>query len=562
MTAWRQRYLLRLGASAAGEWRREMNQLFFGDNLDVLRDDIAPESVDLIYLDPPFNSNRSYNVLFQTKSGKDAEAQIHAFGDTWTWGQATEREYEHLITGGAPAKVADAIQAMHDLLGENDMLAYLVMMTPRLVALHRVLKPTGSLYLHCDPTASHYLKVMLDAVFGAQYFRNEIVWQRTPSKALMTRQLPTNHDVLLAYQKTANAVWNIDAVFQAYDPDALDEKTASKYSHRDEDGRIYRLDNLINPSPDRPNLTYEFLGITRVWRWTQDRMQAAYDAGLVIQTKPGSVPQLKRYLDEQRGRPLGDVWADIPPLNSQAKERLGYPTQKPVALLERIIAASSNPGDVVLDPFCGCGTAVDAAQRLGRRWIGIDVTFIAIDLIEHRLAKTFGESIEGTYEVHGIPRDVAGARRLFETSHFDFERWAVSLVSGTPKDAPGGDKGIDGVIRFHADAKQVGRALVSVKGGKSLNPGFVRDLDGTVNHAKAEMGILILGHDPTPGMLDAVRHSGTYTLPTNGQQFPRLQIVTIEELLAGKKPELPLVYPPYMQAQRQYAKSDQATFDV
>ena len=532
------------------------NALFYGDNLDVLKgNEIADESVDLIYLDPPFNSKRAYNVLFHAHSGEDAQAQIQAFDDTWTWTQDTEQEYEHLISGGLPGRVADALQAMYGLLGENDLMAYLVMMTPRLIELHRVLKSTGTLYLHCDPTASHYLKVMLDAIFKPENFRNEIIWQRTLSKALMTRQLPNNHDVVLAYQKTASATWNADEVFQPYDPDDLDEKTASKYSHRDEDGRLYQLDNLINPNPDRPNLTYEFpegSGVVRVWRWTKERMTEAYEAGLVVQPKPGGVVRYKRYLDEQRGKPIGDVWTDIPPLNSQAKERLGYPTQKPVALLERIIKSSSNEGDVVLDPFCGCGTAIDAAQRLGRKWIGIDITFLAVDLIRHRLENTFGKGITETYETHGIPRDVDGAIALFNQSPLDFQRWAVSLVDGTPNERASGDKGIDGTIRFFTDHKNIGRVVVSVKGGKSMNPAFVRDLDGTVNHAKAEMGLLIMLHPPTRGMVDAVRHSGSYTLPANGQVFPKLQIATIEELLSGDKPSFPLVIPPYRKAQAHY----------
>jgi site-specific DNA-methyltransferase (adenine-specific) len=257
-------------------------------------------------------------------------------------------------------------------------------MRDRIVEIHRVLKSTGTVYLHCDPHASHYLKVMLDGVFGAERFRNEIIWRRTPAKALMTQKLPVNHDILLTYQKGDEATWNQDAVFQPYDLSDLDAKTAGKYSHSDPDGRLYQLDNLINPNQDRPNLHYEFLGVTRVWRWTKERMQAAYEAGIVVQPRPGAVPRFKRYLDQQRGRPLGDVWTDIPPINSQAQERLGYPTQKPIALLERIIAASSNPGDIVLDPFCGCGTTIAAAQRLKRKWIGIDISPTAMEIMRRR----------------------------------------------------------------------------------------------------------------------------------------------------------------------------------
>ena len=345
------------------------NQLYFGDNLSILREHVADASVDLIYLDPPFNSNATYNVLFRERSGDESAAQITAFDDTWHWSLESERAYQDVVTHG-PAKVGQLLAAMRAFLGQNDMMAYLTMMAQRMIELHRVLKPTGSIYLHCDPTASHYLKLLLDAVFGAQQFRNEIVWQRTIAKGLMSKQFANNHDVIISYRKTIASTWNLDATFQPYDEISLDTKTAAKYSHRDADGRLYRLDNLTNPNRNRPNLTYEFLGVTRVWRWTKERMQAAYDQGLVVQTRPGAVPSLIRYLDEQRGRPFGDVWTDIPPINSQAKERLGYPTQKPEALLERIINASSNEGDVVLDPFCGCGTAVAAAERLNRQLDG------------------------------------------------------------------------------------------------------------------------------------------------------------------------------------------------
>ncbi|MGH3257121.1 MAG: site-specific DNA-methyltransferase [Streptosporangiaceae bacterium] len=366
-----------------------MNKLYYGDNLDILPG-LADGSVDLVYLDPPFNSSRSYNVIFARHPGdahyQDASAQIKAFNDTWHWTPATHGQYErYAFAGELPEQAGEALTAFRTLVGDNDAMAYLVNMAPRLVQLHRVLKPTGSLYLHCDPVMSHYLKVMLDAIFGAENFRNEIIWQRTGSKGLMTRRLPSNHDVLLSYQRTPAATWNESAVFTPYDEAALDPKTASKYSYRDADGRLYRLDNLINPNADRPNLTYEFMGVTKVWRWTRERMEKALQDGLIVQTAPGRVPAYKRYLDEQRGHPLSDVWPDIAPLNSQAAERLGYPTQKPIALLERVISISSNPGDVILDPFCGCGTTVDAAQRLGRQWIGIDITFIAVDLIEKRL---------------------------------------------------------------------------------------------------------------------------------------------------------------------------------
>ena len=265
------------------------NTLYYGDNLDILRQHVPDESVDLVYLDPPFNSNANYNVLFKEQSGEESPAQIRAFTDTWEWTQEAERTYEQeIITNpDTPANVKEMISAFRQFIGSNPMMAYLVMMTPRLVELRRVLKPTGSIYLHCDPTASHYLKLLMDTIFGNENFKNEIVWKRTQSKGLMSRRLPSNHDIILLYRRTDEATWNQDSVFQPYDESSLDARTAAKYSHRDPDGRLYRLDNLINPNPDRPNLTYEFLGITRVWRWTKNRMQTAYEQGLVVQTRPG-----------------------------------------------------------------------------------------------------------------------------------------------------------------------------------------------------------------------------------------------------------------------------------
>jgi adenine specific DNA methylase Mod len=344
------------------------NQLFYGDNLDVLRRDILSDSVDLVYLDPPFNSNRKYSLLFKERGGEKSQAQMEAFDDTWTWTHDAEALYLDLLNGSTPNKVKDALEAMRRLLGDNDVLAYLVMMTARLIELRRVLTPTGSLYLHCDPTASHYLKVILDAIFGPERFRGEVTWVRTTTHGDAKRWSP-NADIILYYGKGDTVTWN-----PVYLPHT-DAYLASKYRHQDPDGRRYRLDNMTSPNP-RPNLTYEWRGHQpppNGWRYSRDTMQRLHDEGRIWYPDSKSKrPQLKRYLDEQPGAVAGNVWTDISPINSRAAERLGYPTQKPLALLERIISASSNAGDVVLDPFCGCGTTVDAAQKLGRRWIGID----------------------------------------------------------------------------------------------------------------------------------------------------------------------------------------------
>lgn len=534
------------------------NTLYYGDNLDILREHIPDESVDLIYLDPPFNSNRSYNVLFREANGTAADSQIAAFDDSWHWTAAAEATlYE--ITATAPPHVVEMINAIVSFVGRNDVSAYLVMMTIRLVELHRVLKPTGSIYLHCDPTASHYLKVVMDAVFGKENFRNEIVWRRTLAKGLMSRRLSSNHDVLLCYQRSEEATWNQEAMFVPYDLANLDAKTASKYSHRDADGRLYQLDNLTNPNRDRPNLVYEFLGVTRVWRWTKERMQRAYEAGLVVQPSPGAVPRLKRYLDEQRGKPLGDVWTDIPPINSQAQERLGYPTQKPLALLERIINASSNPGDLVLDPFCGCGTTICAAQKLGRRWIGIDVTHLAIALMRQRLDDMFGEA--AAYEVVGQPADLASAEHLARADRYQFQWWALSLIKARPAQdgKKGADQGIDGVLYFHDEAKKPPKkVVVQVKSGH-VQSSYVRDLRAVVEREKGVMGFLVSLERPTQPMVTEALSAGFYHSPGWGRDYPVLQIRTIEQLLAGEWFEYPQANVTLNQAERVREEGEQGT---
>lgn len=517
------------------------NAFYFGDNLYILREYIPDESVDLIYLDPPFNSNSNYNLLFKSPDKtRWADAQIATFDDTWTWGDVADETFDEVTA--TPGRPADVLMSFRLILGTNDMLAYLTMMMARLVEMHRVLKSTGSLYLHCDPTASHYLKVMLDSVFGATNFRNEIIWQRATGKSLMKRRLPTNHDVLLVYQKTDSATWNDSAIYTPYDLNNLPAKTRSKYSQRDPNGRVYRLDSLINPNSNRPNLTYEFLGVTKVWRWTRERMQAAYDAGIVVQSGPGRVPQQKRYLDEQEGIALSDVWTDIAPLNSQAQERLGYPTQKPTALLERIIAASSNEGDVVLDPFCGCGTSLHAAQNLGRHWIGIDVAVQSMHVVQDRLKHHFPRV---QYDVFGIPKSADAAMWLAENHPFKFEEWAVSALGAMHSGKFRGDRGIDGTFYYLTGSDERSRGIVSVKGGRSINPGMVRDLGGTVQTQRRltkddkAIGVLLTAHEPTKGMRDAAREFGK--IDTLIGPIPAVQIITVEELFAGATIRVPMM---------------------
>lgn len=508
------------------------NTLYFGDNLDVLRRHIPDASVDLVYLDPPFNSNASYNILFKEHDGARAASQIKAFEDSWRWDANAALTYQETVESGG--KISETLQAFRKLVGESDMLAYLSMMAPRLQELRRALKPSGSIFLHCDPTASHYLKLLMDAVFGPNHFRNEIIWQRTNAKGLAFTRFASNHDVLLWSTKEDACTWHPQ--YSPHDPEYV--RKFYRYVEP-ETNRRYQLADLTNPNKNRPNLTYEFLGLTRVWRWTQDRMKEAYEKGLIVQSHPGAVPRLKRYLDEQEGNPVGDIWTDILPVQAQAAERLGYPTQKPLALLERIVAACSNPGDVVLDPFCGCGTTIDAAQKLGRRWIGIDVTHLAINLIRHRLKDTYGDDIAKTYEVVGEPTSVPDARVLAEQDPYQFQWWALGLVGARPADPKkGADRGIDGRLYFHDDpssgtTKQI---IFSVKAGK-ISVAYVRDLCHVVDRENAEMGVLISMHAPTQPMRAEAASAGFYSSPWG--RHPKVQLLTVGDLLRGVRVDMP-----------------------
>lgn len=524
----------------AGEMSGTSNKLYFGDNLDVLRESIKDESIDLIYLDPPFNSNATYNVLFSTPKGHQSDAQIEAFDDTWHWGPQAEGAFAELIQQ-ANTDVAEVVRALRSVLGANDMMAYLAMMAIRLLELRRVLKPTGSLYLHCDPTASHYLKVVLDQVFGVENYRNEIVWKRTTTHS-DSQTWSKVADSIFFYTREKTFTWNTPR--EAYS----DEYLESKYRHKDADGRVYRLDNMTSPNP-RPNMMYEWNGFpypAKGWRYSKETM-AKLDSENRIwypKLKDGSLdtskrPQLKRYLDTMDGGVMGTVWSDISPINSQAQERLGYPTQKPLALLERIITASSSEGDVVLDPFCGCGTAVHAAEKLKRRWIGIDVTHLAVSLIEKRMKDAFPGV---AFEVHGTPKDLEGARNLAARDKYQFQWWACSLVNAQPFQGKkkGADSGIDGIIYFQDDKTLPKKIVVSVKGGDNINVAMIRDLGHVVDREKAEMGLFVILAGPTKPMMKEAVGAGFYTSPLTKANFPKLQILTIEGLLNGtEQPKYP-----------------------
>ena len=513
------------------------NKLYYGDNLDILRRYVKDESVDLVYLDPPFKSDRNYNVLFAERDGSRAAAQIRAFEDTWTWDVTAAAAYQEIVEAGGRA--SQAMQAFRALLGDSDMLAYLAMMAPRLVELRRVLKPTGSLYLHCDPTASHYLKLLLDAAFGPERFVGEITWQRTNVHSDAKRWSPVA-DSLLFYAKTDNFTWN--PAYAPHDPAYI----ATKYRFVDANGRRYRLDNMTSPNP-RPNMMYEWKGHASPpmgWRYSRETMARLDAEGRIwYPDSKEKRPQFKRYLDETPGLVIGNVWTDIDPINSQADERLGYPTQKPQALLERIIQASSNEGDVVLDPFCGCGTTIGAAQALGRRWIGIDITHLAIGLIRSRLSDAFGPEIKGAYEVVGEPVSLEDAKALADLDRYQFQFWALGLVNARPAardEKRGADKGIDGRLYFHDEAERTGKTkqiVLSVKSG-AVQSRDVRDLCAVVDREHAQIGALLTLEEPTRDMRKEAAGAGFYELPGRGR-FPKIQLRTIGELLEGKELEYP-----------------------
>jgi len=513
------------------------NHLYYGDNLEVLRRYIASESVDLVYLDPPFNSNATYNVLFAEQSGEKAASQIKAFEDTWTWDEEAARTYFETVQAGG--EVANALKAFYTLLGTSNMMAYLAMMAPRLVELRRALKPTGSIYLHCDPTASHYLKLLMDAIFGAVNYTNEISWRRTTTKGDYKQgatNWPRIRDVLLHFHKDGRAGPVFHQPFAPYS----DDYVKVKYRYSDGDGRLYRLDNLTAPGAgSRGHPQYEFMGVTRYWRYNKAKMEALFAEGRIVQTKPGTVPQYKRFLDEVPGIAIGDTWDDIAPINSQAQERLGYPTQKPEALLERIIEASSDEGDLVLDPFCGCGTAIAVAHRLKRRWAGIDITHLAVNLMKHRLLSTFGEGVKAEYDVVGEPVDVSGAHQLAADDPYQFQWWALGLVGARPvEQKKGADKGVDGRIYFHeGDPTDVKQIILSVKAGANLHRNMVHELRGVVEREGAQMGVLLTMEAPTKPMREEAASAGFYQSPWG--THPRIQLFTVAALLDGMRIDAP-----------------------
>jgi DNA modification methylase len=522
------------------------NHLFYGDNLTIMRN-LPDQCVDLIYLDPPFNSQRNYNLIYKQATGLPVPEQAIAFCDAWELDAEKDQLARELpavlaaadLPGDVVAFWTAWIQALRGT--QPKLLAYLVYMTYRLLEMRRILKADGSIYLHCDSTANHYIKVIMDGVFGHASFRNDITWKRTGSHG-DSRTWSRVSDHILFYTKGKKFTWNVPRA--AHDPDYI----TTKYRHDDGDGRgRYRLDNMTSPNP-RPNMTYAWNGFpppTMGWRYKTETMKKLHDEGRIHypKNKAGNLdytkrPQLKRYLAEITGQVMGDVWSDIAPINSQGKERLGYPTQKPLSLLERIIKTSSNEGDIVFDPFAGCGTAIYAAHLANRRWIGCDIAILSVAMVRDVLAKRHGLIDSLHYRISGVPVSEDGARQLFADDPHQFQHWAVESVGGFCSMKRSNNRGVDGRLWF--DTKEGLRSMVlEVKGGK-LKPEFTRALTGVLARDKdAMLAGLICLELPTPGMLRDAADAGM--IEYQGRHYPRLQLRTVAQLLDGRGFETPTV---------------------
>lgn len=532
-----------------------INKLFYGDNLEILRSRIPNRSVDLVYLDPPFNSKADYNVLFKEASGEQSTAQIQAFSDFWHWDSAARESYNYLVSNAVDHKVASLAEAFYRMLGKNDMTAYLFMMTTRLIELHRVLTKTGTLFLHCDPTASHYLKLTLDAIFGSENFRNEIIWKRTSAHNDANR-CGAVHDTLLFYSKSDTYQWHPEpaAVSDEYKETFLDQYdpvVKKRYKREDltgagitqggDSGKPWREIDPANKGRHWaiPNYVRDLIGSTKTVQEALDKLDKI--GRIHWPKKEGGMPRLKRYEDELGMTPQ-DVWTDIRPLHNLSPERVGFQTQKPLALLERIIQACTEENDWVLDPFCGCGTAVIASEKLRRHWIGIDVTWLAINLVKTRLKELFRNS---RFDIEGEPRDLGAAKELAKNP-YQFQWWALSLIGARPvgstEDNPregkkGADEGIDGWLRFR-DGEKVESIVVQVKSGH-VGVKDIRELIAVIARQKAAMGIFITLSEPTSEMIKECKAEDPHVMKALRLKFPKIQMITIEQLLRGIKPELP-----------------------
>ena len=512
-----------------------VNKLYYGDNLEVLRKYIKDESIDLCYIDPPFNSKRNYNQIYNNL-GKEDQAQAQAFVDTWTWDNHANEALEEIQSnyqGKFTSQTIDLIDGLTKVLGKGSLLAYLVSMTLRIVEIHRVLKSTGSFYLHCDPTASHYLKIVLDTVFcsqGGDYIA-EITWERTSAHS-DSKTFANTTDVIFLYSKR---ILMFNQQFKPYSEEYLKKY----YKHQDGKGRFLDRD-LTAGGLSGGGYNYDWKGIKKLWRCPIETMQKYEEQNKLYYTRNGT-PRLKQYLEEMPGVPLTNLWNDIPPINSQASERLGYPTQKLEALLERIIKASSNKGDIILDAYCGCGTTIAVAERLERNWIGIDITYQSISLMLKRLEDSFGKNVLDKIELNGIPKDIESAKALAtkpdDRTRKEFEKWAVLTYSNNRaviNDKKGADKGVDAIAYFQGDKDNREKIIFQVKSG-NVKSGDIRDLQGTMTLQGAALGIFITLKPPSKDMIQTAKSAGIYRGRYMSQSVDKIEIVTVQEILEQKK---------------------------
>jgi len=538
------------------------NTLYYGDNLDVLRKYIKDETVDLVYIDPPFNSKRNYNQIYNN-IGTEDRAQAQAFVDTWTWDDHAGAGFAQLLANEPARFTSQTIELMkglHAVLGKGSLLAYLVSMTLRITEIHRVLKPTGSFYLHCDPTASHYLKLMMDTIFVTQGgdYRNEIIWKRTHSHGGAKRYGPV-HDTIFFYTKSSEFVWN--AQHTGYSDDY--QETFFKF--QDADGRRYRSTILTgsgtrNGSSGKPWGGYDPTSSGRHWAIpgyvrdligptmdVQSALDALDKAGRVLWPKNGTVPSFKQYMDDMKGVALQDIFTDIPPIPAQAAERLGYPTQKPEALLERIIQASTNPGDVVLDAYCGCGTTIAVAQKLGRSWIGMDITYQSISLILRRLEAQYGKAALENISLNGIPQDMASAVALANKKddrvRKEFEKWAVLTYTNNRaiiNQKKGADAGVDGIAYFQTSREDNAKIIFQVKSGH-VQRGDIAKLRGDMEREGAALAVFLTLEQPSGPMRAEAKEAGLYAYALMQRNYDRIQIVTVQEMVEdNKRLEIPM----------------------
>ncbi len=518
-----------------------MNHLHFGDCLDVLKklkEQHPQPFIDLIYIDPPFNSKRNYNVLFESIDMKDANAQKQAFSDTWS-------NYSYVDTLNEIAELHKDLYQMlnmfHNLKSISDSAtAYLTTMAIRIFYMHKLLKDTGSFYMHCDPTMSHYLKLMCDIIFGGKNFRNEIVWQRTNAHNMKSKYFGRVHDVIFFYAKSSKYTWNEQ--FTEYSKEQL-----SRFKE-DEKGKLYKAENLTFSSAN-PNRQFEWRGVkppaNRSWGASFEQLEQWWNEGRILKRIDGAprMDGLKVFFDDLKGKSLNDWWEDISRVGNTSAESLGYPTQKPEALLERIIKASSNEGDIVADFFCGCGTTIAAAQKLNRKWIGADISHLAVRLIKKRLVETYGRGIESNLKLHGMPKDIGSAKELaqnIEGGRIGFQDWAIEvMLNGVVNEKKTADGGYDGYLTFYDNNKKKHFALIETKSGK-LTVKNLREFVHVIETQKATIGIFVcFAENVTREMIKCAKDAGHVKM--DGAEFPmdKIQIITIEDLFAGRQPQLP-----------------------